>query len=163
MMKEVEGNIQTDRKLSNEVQEILELNEIFYSISKMIIEYRKEHEITQTELAKILNVNQTMISKIESGKYNPTVKQIYKISRKLTGHADMFKDTLREILRNLEEVECVINAYLKEDNNSVEYSYTEIYNNSKDNNKVIYINEYYINNKGEMENGKYESKYTING
>lgn len=163
-MKEIEGSTSNKRKISKEVEEILELNEIFYSISKMIIEYRKEHEITQTELAKMLNVNQTMISKIESGKYNPTVKQIYKISRKLTGYTDMFKDTLREILRNLEDAEYVMSAYIKENNNTgMEYIYSDVYNNLKNNRNIINIKNYYNNSRGEKANGKYESKYTISG
>ena len=90
--------------MSNEVKEILEINEIFFSISKVIIEYRKENNITQTELAEKIGVNQTMISKIESGKYNPTFKQIYKISRRLTNSNELFKNILKGILKNLEEI-----------------------------------------------------------
>ena len=63
-------------KVSREVKEIFDLNEIYYSISKMILQYREDYNLTQKELAKKLEVNQTMISKIESGKYNPTFKQI---------------------------------------------------------------------------------------
>lgn len=106
-MVEIKNKKTKERK---EVQEILELNEIFYSISKIIIEYRKKHGITQSQLAKTLNVNQTMISKIESGKYNPTVKQIYKISKKLTGHTDIFKNILKEILKNLEDLEHIMST-----------------------------------------------------
>ena len=68
---------------NNETQgitEILEQEELLYVISKNIITYRKENNLTQEELAKKINVNQTMISKLESGNYNPTFKQIYKIT-----------------------------------------------------------------------------------
>ena len=105
-MRKIERTENKDiKKVSNEVKEILEINEIFFSISKVIIEYRKENNITQTELAEKIGVNQTMISKIESGKYNPTFKQIYKISRRLTNSNKMFKNILKEILKNLEEIE----------------------------------------------------------
>lgn len=105
-MRKIETTENKDiKKVSNEVKEILEINEIFFSISKVIIEYRKENNITQTELAEKIGVNQTMISKIESGKYNPTFKQIYKISRRLTNSNKMFKNILKEILKNLEEIE----------------------------------------------------------
>lgn len=104
-MRKIERTENKDiKKVSNEVKEILEINEIFFSISKVIIEYRKENNITQTELAEKIGVNQTMISKIESGKYNPTFKQIYKISRKLTNSNEMFKNILKGILKNLEEI-----------------------------------------------------------
>lgn len=104
-MRKIERTENKDiKKVSNEVKEILEINEIFFSISKVIIEYRKESNITQTELAEKIGVNQTMISKIESGKYNPTFKQIYKISRRLTNSNEMFKNILKEILKNLEEI-----------------------------------------------------------
>lgn len=106
IMRKIERTENKDiKKVSNEVKEILEINEIFFSISKVIIEYRKENNITQTELAEKIGVNQTMISKIESGKYNPTFKQIYKISRRLTNSNKMFKNILKEILKNLEEIE----------------------------------------------------------
>ena len=149
-------------KVSNEVEEILDMNELLFSISKIIIEYREENNITQTELAKEIRVNQTMISKIESGKYNPTFKQVYKISRKLTENNDMFKDILREILRNFEEMEYIKQTYIIETDIGEENVYKEYYKNSINNRKIIYINKKYYN-RGESINERYESKYTING
>ena len=86
---------------TTEIDEILEQEEILYIISKNIILYRKEHKLTQKQLAEELNVNQTMISKLESGKYNPTFKQIYKITRNLTKSSEMFKNILQEIIDNV--------------------------------------------------------------
>ena len=149
-------------KVSNGVEEILDMNELLFSISKIIIEYREENNITQTELAKEIGVNQTMISKIESGKYNPTFKQVYKISRKLTENNDMFKDILREILRNFEEMEYIKQTYIVEANIGEENVNKEYYKNYINNEKIIYINKKYYN-RGESINERYESKYTING
>jgi|GEM_PF-687157 DNA-binding helix-turn-helix protein len=85
----------------SEIDEILEFEEILFTISKAIINYRKENHLTQKEFAEKLKVNQTMISKLESGDYNPTFKTIYNISRKLENSSKMFIDILDEIKINL--------------------------------------------------------------
>lgn len=80
------------------IDSIIEYEEVLFAISESIIKYRKENNLTQKDLAKILNKNQTMISKLESGDYNPTFKQIYNLSWKLTNSSDLFM----EILKNIE-------------------------------------------------------------
>ena len=59
--------------------------------------------MTQKKFAELIGTNQTMVSKIESGKYNPTFKEIYKISRKLTNSTELFIKILKEILLNLKK------------------------------------------------------------
>lgn len=100
-------------------------------------EYRKENKLTQKEFANKINVNQTMVSKIESGKYNPTFKQIYKISRKLTNSTEMFKEILKEIIKDIEKAEYATKVKVT----------TKMENGYK-------VEEY---------NGEYQSKYTIVG
>jgi len=68
-------------------------------ISKAFIKYRKENNLTQVQLAEILGVNQVMVSKLESGDYNPTVKKVFQFSWKLTNSPDFFVN----ILKNVEE------------------------------------------------------------
>ena len=163
-MKEIydKFNKKYKNNVSKELEEIVELNEIYYSISEILIKYRKEHNLTQAQIAKKLKVNQTMISKIESGKYNSSFKQIYKISRKTTSSSYMFKEILRKMLRRLEDVEYIINVEII-GNNEKEYKYKEFYNN-EDSENIISFKKYYIDdNEGEVNNGKYKSKYTING
>ena len=66
-----------DIKLKQEISEvhsIMEFEEILFAISEKIINYREEKNISQQELANILKVNQSMVSKLESGDYNPTFK-----------------------------------------------------------------------------------------
>lgn len=96
-------NIQITEDMS-EIDTILEFEEILFAISEKIINYRKENNLTQKELAKILNVNQTMISKLESGRYNPTFKVIYNISRKLESSSNMFIDILDNIKTKLNKM-----------------------------------------------------------
>lgn len=59
------------------------LNMIYYQISKKIIEYRKVNKLSQKKLAGILGIGQSMVSKLESGEYNFTIEQLWKISIKL--------------------------------------------------------------------------------
>ena len=121
----------------SEIDEILELNEIYYIISKKIIEYRKENNLTQKELAKKINVNQTMISKLESGNYNPTFKQIHKISRKLTNSANMFKMILREIIQSLDNINNV--EFTTKIENKYEMNISDVYSRMSKKNKVLYF------------------------
>ena len=96
-------DIEYKNQVDSELSEIIEENEILYSISKIFIEYRKEKKMTQKKFAELIGTNQTMVSKIESGKYNPTFKEIYKISRKLTNSTELFIKILKEILLNLKK------------------------------------------------------------
>lgn len=81
----------------SEIDAIMEFEEVLFAISEYLINYRKKNNLTQKELAKKLGKNQTMISKLESGDYNPTLKQIYNLSRTLTNSSDMFIEILKSI------------------------------------------------------------------
>ena len=85
----------------SEIDEVLDFEEILLSISNSIITYRKSNKMTQDKLAKKLDMDQTMVSKIERGTYNPTIKLLYSISRKLTKSADLFIEILKDIIKNL--------------------------------------------------------------
>ncbi|MBU3210045.1 helix-turn-helix domain-containing protein [Clostridium algidicarnis] len=60
-----------------------ELDDLLYDISLKIFDYRMQNDLSQKELAKKLEVTQAMVSKLESGQYNPTVEQLWKISKRL--------------------------------------------------------------------------------
>lgn len=83
------------------IDEVLEYEQILLSISKAITKYRKNNQLTQKQLAKSLNMNQVMISKLEKGNYNPTLKMLYTISRKLTKTSNLFIDILKDIITSL--------------------------------------------------------------
>ncbi len=59
------------------------LYEIYYRLSTAIFEYRRENDLSQKQLAAKLGVSQAMVSKLESGDYNYSVEQLWKISQKL--------------------------------------------------------------------------------
>ena len=120
---------------TSKIDEILEYEEILFEISESIKKYRKENNLTQKQLAKILEFDQVMISKLESGNYNPTFKQLHKISRKLTNSADLFIKALENIIDNISHMY------------KLDYSVTvkdKKYTNKKENN-IIYIDKFAYN------------------
>ena len=129
---------------SLQVDEILENNEILFAISEVIENYRSKHNLTQKELAKMLNMRQVMISKLESGQYNPTLKMLYKISRKLTNSTELFVEMLEKIKEQLTDMYVV-----KYD---VEIFTGNINSIKKEKNKLVtinYNNNINVNSKGE--------------
>lgn len=65
-----------------ELDDIL-LDDILYDISMKIFDFRTKKGWTQKQLAEKLGIKQVMVSKLESGQYNPTIEQLWKISKKL--------------------------------------------------------------------------------
>lgn len=132
---------------TSKIDEILEYEEILFEISESLKKYRRENNLTQKQLAKTLEFDQVMISKLESGNYNPTFKQLHKISRKLTNSADLFIKVLENIIDNISHMY------------KLDYSVTvkdKKYTNKNENN-IIYMNEFSYNyniqggNYGEQE------------
>lgn len=66
-----------------ELDDEFELDDILTDISFKLIDYRIGNNLTQKQLASKLSVSQAMVSKLESGEYNPTVELLFKISKKL--------------------------------------------------------------------------------
>lgn len=138
---------------NNEIDFILEQGEMLYTISEIFIKYRKENNMTQKELAKKLNVNQTMIAKLESGNYNPTFKIIHKLTRQLSNSSDMFIKTLENIIRNIKKVTSIDYSIKITENNQYE-DYYKLNKNKKDN--IIYLCGYKL--RGDNENERNQCK-----
>jgi len=82
-----------DELADEETKEHFELDDILYSISMKIFDYRKSKGWSQKKLAEKLGIKQAMVSKLESGEYNPTMEQLWKISKKLGWSFDIwFRD-----------------------------------------------------------------------
>jgi len=67
----------------DKTKERFQLDDILYDISMKIFDFRMENNLSQKDLAKKLEVTQVMVSKLESGQYNPSIEQLWKISKKL--------------------------------------------------------------------------------
>lgn len=56
---------------------------IYYQISTTLFDYRLKYNLSQKQLAERLGVTQPMVAKLESGDYNYTIEQLWKIAQKL--------------------------------------------------------------------------------
>ncbi|WP_051350649.1 helix-turn-helix transcriptional regulator [Caloramator sp. ALD01] len=72
-----------DEISDDEEKDYFELDDILYNVSMKIFDYRTSNGLTQKQLAEKLGIKQSMVSKLESGEYNPTIEQLWKISKKL--------------------------------------------------------------------------------
>jgi len=72
-----------DGLTDDEARQRQELYDIYYQISMAIFEYRVKRGLTQKKLAEQLGVTQPMVAKLESGDYNYTIEQLWKIARRL--------------------------------------------------------------------------------
>ncbi len=69
--------------VDEETKQEFELSDILVDIACKIINYRLDNNITQKDLADKLNITQAMVSKLESGEYNPSIGFLFKIASKL--------------------------------------------------------------------------------
>ena len=60
-----------------------ELDNLLVDIASKFILYRVDNRLTQIQLAEKLGVSQVMVSKLESGDYNPSIELLFKLSKKL--------------------------------------------------------------------------------
>lgn len=123
---------------TSKIDEIIEYEEILFEISNSLKKYRKENNLTQKQLAKLLEFDQVMISKLESGNYNPSFKQLHKISRKLTNSAELFVNVLENIIDN-------INQMYK---TTYELTIKKEKYNKKEEDNIIYMSDYMCNLQG---------------
>lgn len=72
-----------ERMTDDSTRERIGLYDIYYEISTKIFDYRMANGWSQKKLAEVLGVTQAMVSKLESGEYNYTIEQLWKIASKL--------------------------------------------------------------------------------
>ena len=127
------------KEVDAKIDEIIEYEEILFEISKSLKKYRQENNLTQKQLAKLLEFEQVMISKLESGNYNPTFKQLHKISRKLTNSASLLVNVLENIIDNLNQMyKSTYEVTIKK----------EKYNSLKEESNIIYMSDFKCDLKG---------------
>ena len=102
----------------------LKLIGVMTDISAALINYRADNSLSQKELAEKLECSQAMVSKIESGDYNFTIRKLFDVVNKLGGRVSLeidFKDGTSVTNSSEERVsiwECVGNQSIKGMKNS---------------------------------------------
>jgi ribosome-binding protein aMBF1 (putative translation factor) len=77
--KDLKKEILSDPKVKQAYDDL----EFEYAIYQAILDKRIKDGITQKELAKRIGTKQTAISRFESGKYNPTLSFLVKLTKAL--------------------------------------------------------------------------------
>ena len=72
------------QEIDEELLENIDYNAMLFCLAKTLIDYRNYFNYTQEDIAKELNMSQVMISKIESGKNNLSLKVLVKVWNKLS-------------------------------------------------------------------------------
>lgn len=128
--------------VDKELLKQIEYNEILLIISKELVKYRDENELKQEDLAKKLDVSQVMISKMESGKYNYTIKSLVNLwnslsTEKINFGAKILDEIYNKVVKNYNQIQIDLN------NKDIKESFN--YNKKTTKKKFIYEEDNYIN------------------
>lgn len=92
--------LKSTNEINLELLENIDYNDMLFCVAKSLIEYRNYYNYSQEQIAEILEVSQVMVSKIESGKYNLSIKSLVNIWNKLsTKEYNFSKKILEEMLK----------------------------------------------------------------
>ncbi len=84
----------------------MQVEQLLVDIACEFINYRATYKMTQKELAEKLEMTQAMVSKLESGDYNPTVKMLFEIAQKLSWNFSLqFKSGIENVGYTFSEME----------------------------------------------------------
>ncbi|MBS3994474.1 MAG: helix-turn-helix transcriptional regulator [Alkaliphilus sp.] len=103
--------------IDEQTRQEFELSDILVNIACKIINYRLDNNMTQRDLANKLDITQAMVSKIESGEYNPSIEFLFKISKKLDWR---FGITFEENYSNVSVQYNIDKAQAEEENEEIE-------------------------------------------
>ena len=98
--------------VDEETKEEFELSNILVDIACKIFNFRLDNNMTQKDLANKLEITQAMVSKLESGEYNPSIEFLFKISKKLGWKFELtFEEKYTDIIiqYNMEDERQILN------------------------------------------------------
>ena len=98
--------------VDEETKQEFELSNMIVDIACKIIKYRLDNDMTQKDLANKLEITQAMVSKLESGEYNPSIEFLFKISKKLNWKFELtFEENYSDVLiqYNMEKEQEILN------------------------------------------------------
>lgn len=70
--------VKPTQEIDEQLLENVDYNDMLFCVSKTLVDYRNHFNYTQEDIAKELNMSQVMVSKIESGKNNLSLKVLVK-------------------------------------------------------------------------------------
>lgn len=137
-------------KVDKELLKEIEYNEILLIISKELIKYRDDNKLKQEDLARKLGISQVMVSKMESGKYNYTIKSLVNLwnnlsTVKINFGANLLNKIYNIIVRNYNSIKIEFN------NEKIEEKFDYDKNSTKK--EIIHAQKVYT-----ISNGVYEEK-----
>lgn len=111
----------TKYRVDKDLLKEIEYNEILLIISKELVKYRDENKLKQEDLAKKLDMSQVMISKMESGKYNYTIKSLVNLwnnlsTEKINFGANLLNKIYNKIVKNYNSIKIEYNKEIIEEN-----------------------------------------------
>jgi len=57
--------------------------ELARTIAHWVIAYRADHDLTQTQFARLLEMHQSAVARLESGEHEPTLRTLLRLARVL--------------------------------------------------------------------------------
>ena len=87
-----------------EMNKIINYNQSIMSIATCFYKKRCELKLNQKEFADMLGISQAMLSKIETGRINPTIKNLQDFSWKIGNNSDFFIEILNTIIMDLNKI-----------------------------------------------------------
>lgn len=90
---------------SNEFKQEMAVEDLLVDIACEFINFRVKNKMSQKDLAEKLQITQAMVSKLESGEYNPTVKMLFEIAQKLSWKFNIqFESGIKSEAYNFEQI-----------------------------------------------------------
>jgi DNA-binding XRE family transcriptional regulator len=71
------------KQIEEDFKELLEYDDTLSNVACRIIHYRIDNNLTQKQLAKILGVSKSRVSKLEDNNYNFTIAELWDIGKRL--------------------------------------------------------------------------------
>lgn len=82
-MSKVQREIEKRSKESSEFAEAFQIENSRLNMAVVMTELRNSLGYTQSQFAKVVNIPQSTVSRLETGKMNPTVEYVAKIASKV--------------------------------------------------------------------------------
>ncbi|MBO4864297.1 MAG: helix-turn-helix transcriptional regulator [Eubacterium sp.] len=72
----LKGASELYKNVDDETRKDIKIEEFLADLAVIFVKYRINNNLSQKELADKLGMSQVMISKLESGEYNPSIKKL---------------------------------------------------------------------------------------